>query len=190
MYKPDPDEKVITYVRKHWFIFVMKILPAIIVFILLPVAYFSIPSLELHNFIPGLPELTLTSTSKWFFFILSGWGLLTMLSIFGIWTNYYLDVWIITDKRVVDIEQIGLFRRETSSFRYEFIQDMTIETHGIIATFLKFGNIHVQTASSERNFFIKNIPNPKRVKYLIRHHYDSVIDIDAHGHPVHKDSQG
>ena len=90
--------------------------------------------------------------------------LLTFL--FYFWADYYLDMWIITTERIIDINQLGLFSREISEIPLRHVQDVTIEVHGIIETFLKFGTIKIQTAG-EREFTIDTVPRLYEAKDLI-----------------------
>ena len=76
------------------------------------------------------------------------------------WTNYYLDVWIITNKRIIDVEQQGLFKREISFLHMDKIQDVTFKVDGVLATMLNYGNLAVQTAGAEGDFPISGVPNP------------------------------
>ena len=78
-----------------------------------------------------------------------------------------MDVWILTDRKIIDIEQLSLFSREVSEFRLDRVQDITVEVRGIISTMLKFGTLHVQTAGATREFVIKNIPDPYKVRDII-----------------------
>ena len=80
--------------------------------------------------------------------------------------DFYFDIWIITNERVIDVEQHGLFRRETSEFGIDKIQDITVEVPNMVATFLKYGNLRIQTAG-ERSFAIKDVPNIYEIKKVI-----------------------
>lgn len=80
--------------------------------------------------------------------------------------DFYFDIWIITNERVIDVEQHGLFRRETSEFGIDKIQDITVEVPNMVATFLKYGNLTIQTAG-ERSFAIKDVPNIYEIKKVI-----------------------
>jgi len=82
-------------------------------------------------------------------------------------TNYYLDVWYVTSKRLVDINQKTLFYRDEAVLRLENIQDVAIASKGIIQTLLGFGNIRAQTAGERREFIMRNIANPEHVKEVI-----------------------
>ena len=85
------------------------------------------------------------------------------------------------------MEQHGFFRREIASFRLERLQDVTTEVRGIVATFLKYGDVHVQTAGTDREFVFKYAANPKEVKEKILTEHDRIIDSDFY---QDKDSVG
>ncbi len=100
-------------------------------------------------------------------FIVTLWTLALWVVFFYQWTDYFLDVWIITNRRIFDVEQKGVFTRNISVTRLEQVQDVTIEVKGILATFLKFGTIHIHTAGSEIDFKIMDATDPLSVKETI-----------------------
>lgn len=83
---------------------------------------------------------------------------------FIIWVDYYLDIWIVTNQRLLDIEQIGFFNRVVSELDLKRIQDITSRVHGLIPTMFGFGNIHIQTAAEEHKFELKSVPHPITVR--------------------------
>jgi uncharacterized membrane protein YdbT with pleckstrin-like domain len=93
--------------------------------------------------------------------------MLTWIMLFLIWVDYYFDVWIVTDNRIVNIDQKGLFSREVSELELDKIQDITTDVKGVIPTFLNFGDLQVQTAAEEERFLFHNIPDPYDVKNII-----------------------
>ena len=107
--------------------------------------------------------------------------------LFLIWTDYYLDLWTITNRRIIAIDQRGLFRRAVASFRYERLQDINIEINGFIATMLDFGELRAQTASAYRDAFeIKGIPHPRDIKALILRAADDLIIADPTSIPAER----
>jgi uncharacterized membrane protein YdbT with pleckstrin-like domain len=84
--------------------------------------------------------------------------------IFVFWTNQYLDLWIVSNHKIFAIEQHGLFKREVSILHYEKIQDITYEVNGLISSLINLGDIHVQTAGTERNFTIKGVKDPAYIQ--------------------------
>ncbi len=81
---------------------------------------------------------------------------------------------LITDKRLLDIDQINLFARDISEMRLENIQDMRVEVLGFLATTMDFGNIYIQTAGATDEFAIKNIPHPNKIKDAISHQCEAL----------------
>jgi uncharacterized membrane protein YdbT with pleckstrin-like domain len=164
MIKIESDEKIKTLLRRHWLILIMELM---LVFILILAAFFG------YNYLKNLaPEssffLEITGILKQFLAL----ALIIFLMILWIFAfskvvDYYLDVWIITDRRVIDIEQHGLFHREISEFYLARIQDVTVSIKGFIATVFEFGDIHIQTAGEHREFVFKQVPNPHEAKTLI-----------------------
>jgi uncharacterized membrane protein YdbT with pleckstrin-like domain len=101
-------------------------------------------------------------------FLYSLWLLCIWMILTSIWTDYYLDIWCLTNKRIIKIDQAGLFRRKTGSFRLERMQDVNVEINGIIATLLDYGSVHVQTASADmEEFKAFFLPNPQEIKSTI-----------------------
>jgi uncharacterized membrane protein YdbT with pleckstrin-like domain len=93
------------------------------------------------------------------------------------WTTYYLDTIIITDKRVFDIDQHGLFSRESGSFRIDRIQNITVHQKGIIQTLLNFGSVQFETAGGNgEDFVAEYIGSPYEVKRLINQMQDGTLD--------------
>lgn len=79
------------------------------------------------------------------------------------WLDYYLDLAIVTDQRVVDIDQHGLFRRNVAELEYEVVQDVTSVQNGILQTLFNFGDVEIQTAGEQANFTFRTIARPEEV---------------------------
>lgn len=161
----EAGEEIVVKVRKHWFVFAMQTLPLAIL-ALVPILFFAISSSRLVSFLPGNGA----GLSLPLFF--SGiWYLILWMILFIKWTDYYLDVFILTDRRVIYIVQKGLFSRRISSSRLDRVQDVSAEVSGMMATFLHYGDVHVQTAGEEKEFVLHSLPNPDTVKDSILKQY-------------------
>jgi hypothetical protein len=77
---------------------------------------------------------------------------------FANFIDYYLDVWIVTNERVINIEQKGLFSREVSEKELHKMQDITSDVDGFWATMLNYGDVYIQTAGEKERFVFKHIP--------------------------------
>ncbi len=161
----DQDEHVILEVRKHWIVFVGHaiglLFSAFIPFIVWMLCTIFIP--QIRHIIPSY-----INTSALFLFSYSLWLLMLWISFFVDWTKYYLDVWYVTERRIIAIQQKRIFDREISNLRFEKIQDVTIDVHGFIPTLLNFGNVKVQTASEDsQEFMMDTVSNPDEVRRVI-----------------------
>lgn len=161
----EAGEEIVMKVRKHWFVFAMQTLPFTILS-LVPIFFFAIGSSRLVSFLPGSG----VGVSLPLFFA-GIWYLVLWMALFIKWTDYYLDVFILTDRRVIYIVQKGLFSRRISSSRLDRVQDVSAEVSGMMATFLHYGDVHVQTAGEEKEFVLHSLPNPDTVKDNILKQY-------------------
>jgi uncharacterized membrane protein YdbT with pleckstrin-like domain len=156
----DLHESQIYIFRKH----PITLLPAIIVMLIvlgiLPVAY---SLFQLYQ-----PDLFASPDFHTFFvligsvFFLFGW-----LFAFQLFVEYWLDTFIVTDKRILDIDQRGLFGRTVSELRLFRTQDVTAEVNGFLHTLLDYGDVYVQTAGETERFHFENISHPNHVAKMI-----------------------
>lgn len=166
MFILEEGEQVMKIVRRHYFV----VLPLALTIIVAAFAPLIIYRLLFSGFIPldAGAELSIQNfLDEWRSFGYSVWLLILWTMFFIEWTDYYLDIWIITNKRIIDVEQKGFFHREVTSFNYNQIQDITVETRGILETFLKFGTLHIQTAGHNRDIIIKDAHYPEEARSLI-----------------------
>ncbi|OGG55103.1 hypothetical protein A3D62_01115 [Candidatus Kaiserbacteria bacterium RIFCSPHIGHO2_02_FULL_49_11] len=161
-------EQVEAKVHKHWFILFRDSLGVLIMF--------AIPFIGWEFFTRNgtIEAMSFPINPALLTFLASLWALFMWLRFFAIWTDYYLDIWIVTDQRVVNIDQKSLFRREVSTLRMERVQDISIEVDGIIATVLNFGTIRVQSAGESKDFLIEGIANPESIKRKILARMDAL----------------
>lgn len=154
----DDNETILLYVRKHWILFVVHIAPLFLL-ALLPIIF------------PALIDIFLPQSLERFQD--AGWALyfmwLTILWVWGflLWTEHYLDVWILTDRKIISADQKSLFNRQMSTLELEKIQDISIEVNGFIETMFGYGTIRVQTAGEVRKFALEDAYHPEEAKQII-----------------------
>ena len=170
----EPDEHVILEVRKHWIVFAghafgllfSGLLPLIVLTVVQMIAPHVLTTFKFPGNLGGL-----------FLFFYSLWLLFLWISFFIAWTKYYLDVWYVTEKRIIAVNQIQIFDREISNLRFDKIQDVTINVNGLVPTFLHFGDVKVQTASEdEKDFLMDTVRNPDEVRRVIFNQHNEVGD--------------
>jgi len=156
-------ERVVSIVRHHWWVLFREIAGVVILFIvpffLIPIVFFYVAQGQSGFAIPGGVVL----------FFASAWALIMWNFLFARWTDYYYDIWIITNWRIIDIDQQGFFKRNVATlFTLDHIEDVETSSVGVIASLLNFGHVQVQTAAAERDFNIDDVPNPTHVEQTIR----------------------
>ena len=82
---------------------------------------------------------------------------------FACFLSWYFNVYIVTNKRIVDIDWMGLLYKQLSSSQLDKIQDVTYKQGGISDTFFNFGTVLIQTAGTEPNFEFEAVPRPNQV---------------------------
>lgn len=173
MIELEEGEYIVTKIRKHWWkIFTWGFgMGALAIFPLILLVVFGalISSESAGGYISIVG------------FLYTAWLAVLWILFFVEWTDYYLDVWVITNRRVIDIDHIGLFSRDVSTVRLEDIEDITTELHGVLAITLKFGTITLQTAGSKNEFYLLNATDPEMARKVI---HELVTDAKkAFAHP-------
>jgi membrane protein YdbS with pleckstrin-like domain len=156
----EPGEEVVLFLRRHW-IDLVRIFLFTSLLIVVPIV--SLTALTLG----GVEVFENPLAGALATVILSTYAVIVLVLTITELTDYWLDSWIVTTERVIDIEQLGLFNRVVSEVHLSQIQDITSETRGFLATFLTYGNVFVQTAAEKERFQFKNIDNPDQVKFKI-----------------------
>ena len=155
-----PHEKVVKVIRRDLFILFKKVM-FLVLLIILPLIFFYLFILSQPVLINGsiTYPLIVLGTSAYYLFI---W-----LFFFFSFIDYYLDVWIITSERIIDIQQKGFFSRVIAENKLFRIQDVTSEVQGVMPTILKYGDVFAQTAGTKQRFHFRQIPNPDIVRDTI-----------------------
>ena len=160
MYIPlEEGEEIIAKVHKHWWFIALRIV--LVVFVLVvPLLLWIL----VRDF--GLAVLAGTSISA---LVALGalWALVGWIMFWQFWTLYYMDVWIVTNKRLIDIDYIAFFDRNIAILRLERIQDLTIKVDSVFGNLLGFGTLVVQTAGSDKEFKVEQISHPDKLRDII-----------------------
>lgn len=169
-----PGERVMLTLRRH---------PVVMFFILLQSLFLVSLPIGLRVFLGYQAEellnheiiypLLLIGASVYYLFI---W-----MFLFNNFIDYYLDVWVVTTDRIINIEQKNLFYRTISEKTLDRMQDITSEVKGILPTFLNYGTVYIQTAGTMERFVFKDVPRAAEIteqiqKIVQTHHKKLVID--------------
>ena len=153
------NEQAVLFLRRHW-IQLLALAGYAVFFILIPIAVWivlNILDIQITGNFWG-PILSV---------VLSCYLIFTAVILITQFTDYYLDTWIVTNERIINIEQKGLFKRIISTLHLNQVQDVTAETKGFLNTFLTYGDVYIQTAGTRERFNFKTVDNPEEVKHTI-----------------------
>lgn len=149
-------EQILIFTRRHWFVLAGPVFGAAFASVI-PLLLVIIGAKFLLQY-----NLSGVFTLTWIIYLMVIWFVL-----FYRLTMHSLDTWIVTDERVMDILQIGLFRRKVSELHLESIQDISVNTTGAIQSYLDFGNIEIQTGATMQRFLFEEVPHPLKIKDTI-----------------------
>ncbi len=159
----EPNEHVVLQVRKHWFLFLAELLPyaiiAVIPFALPKLLVLAPPLAKYASYFDYSTQLARA--------VLGVWLLVTWTLAWGVFTRYFLNAWVLTNERIVDIKQRAYFSREVSSLFLSRVQDVTTNVVGVLPSLLGIGDIKVQTAAEEVDFVMHGIPRPEVMRDVI-----------------------
>ncbi len=151
------SEKLIAVFRKHEFFMWMAAIRYV---------FLAIIPVFVLSFVNNFSNISGLGTVIYFTYLILLW-----VSFFVEWTDFMLDTWILTDERLIDVEQLSLFSRRVSTLSLDRIQDITTTESGLLETFFGIGIVLVQTAGETQEFKIYGVKNPSRVKDIIQQAY-------------------
>lgn len=142
------NEKIIKVANRHPISFVRDAFGLIVLFIL------SFSAMLIFFYVPYVLPLAF---------------LVFVFSIIGFFYSYFTwskDKYIITDQRIIDMDQRTLFSRSQKEAFIDKIQDVVSETKGFLGSVFKYGNVDIQTAG-ETSLTLDDIANPDMVQKII-----------------------
>ncbi len=148
------NEKLILILRKHWFLLAwpfFKGVFCIIAAIFLP----TVGKLGFYIF-----------NSAFISFLYAGWMVFWGSYILYEYLNWYRDRFIITNKRVVNVDQKSLFQRRVSEIELDKIQDIAHEITGVSASVFNYGTVIISSAGSD-SIELKDIAEPAEIQEVI-----------------------
>lgn len=165
----NPGEKVVLLLRRHfitntnWIVIttVLAVLPLfwnqIIELLRITTNYYELQIVNLKFPVILLPVV--------YYLLLFGFTMVSFL-------KWYFSVFLVTDKRVLDVDLIGFLYRNVSEAELEEIQDVSHTQGGLWQILFDYGSIFVQTAGTMQNIEMLKVPHPGRV-------HDVITDLQA-----------
>ncbi len=158
------DERVFLFLRRHWISFVGIVL-IILVMVILPImvwVFFSFLNFDVASMLESLfrgldssyPEIR---AKQMIIFLFSAYYFFVASYFLILWLDYYFDITIVTNERIIDIQQVGLFHRTVSELYLQQVQDVTGKQNGVLQSLFNFGDVTIQTAGEKNNFVIDQV---------------------------------
>lgn len=148
------DEEIYLAVRPHW----VNNLSWILISIVMLFVPFFLKFFTFLNFFP----------SQYQFSAIIFWYLLTFVYAFEHFLSWYFNLFLITNKRVVDIDFNNLLNKHFAEADLSKIQDVSFSIKGVLATFFNFGDVLIQTASETNVIKFEKVANPKKIIQLLK----------------------
>ncbi len=144
-----PSEDVLVVCRQHPFVLLHRILWSVAAF-LIPFAawvFLSVGTVFAVLIILGI--------------------LLGSFMLYVAWYSWSHTMLLVTNERLVFLEQRGIFQRELVECGLESIQQVSHHVHGILHTVLGYGNISIYTGGSQQPILIAHMPDPYGLQQAI-----------------------
>ena len=161
-----PNEKILLVVREHWFLLFIKV-AVVAVLATLPFLIGALVGNNLGIFIDNPQLQAVLSLALQLYYIA------LFIALFVIWILYYLNIHIVSEERIVDIDQVGLLNHMISELNVETIEDVTSHTTGLFGNLLDYGTVYIQTAGATERFEFDNVPHPGHIAKIILEVYEN-----------------
>lgn len=149
----EKDEKVILLLRQHPIVNIGWVLMALLMLM--------IPT------IVGMLGIFASFPSKFKLIIDLTWYLITLAFIMESFLDWFFNVYIVTNLRIVDIDFVNLIYKNVSDANIEKIQDVSYSMGGVARTVFNYGDVVIQTAAEVAEFEFGAVPNPAKVAKII-----------------------
>ncbi|MFC1756178.1 hypothetical protein ACFLZK_02180 [Patescibacteria group bacterium] len=95
------------------------------------------------------------------------WYLFTFGYIFERFINWFFNIHIITDKRIVDMDFDHLLHRNITDAPLRNVEDITYTVSGAAQTTFNYGHVTIQTAAEQRELEFHYVSNPAKIQDII-----------------------
>ena len=102
-------------------------------------------------------------TARWAIFLLAA-GVAVFIYA---WMSWYFTLYIVTDQRIIHIQQKGFFHRQVVELGLDKVQNVNYEIPGFTATLFKYGSIIVQTFVGD--LVLDTIHHPEKIHRKLSH---------------------
>jgi len=137
-----PWEKVEFVIRRHWIVYIMLLLYFLWGLILTGILY---------AFIWFQIWVHLLNICFWMYY---------SMFLYIHWLNYELDLIVVTDSRLIAVEQKSFLNRAVGETYLDKVQEVSFQVKGLFANLFDYGHILPKTAGSTSRFDMTFSPKP------------------------------
>lgn len=149
-----PDEEIIFTYHQHPWVLAKTFLYIIIDIVIVVLAFlvWQVNQISISVLVAGLIFAFVTISVRWF--------------------TYKSDLFILTNQRIIKIDQTALFKRKVSEAELDNVYNVNYTVNGFMRSLLNFGDIKISTVGDESSTIdIRNIENPSFVQEKIMAHH-------------------
>jgi len=151
-------EKVDIVLRRHWIAFVFLAIYALGWWIL---------TIVIISMLWMIASSVLMLSLFWMYYL---------LFLYVSWINYELDVFVFTNNRIVCVEQKTFLNRTVWETTLDKVQEVSIETKGLLANLFNYGTLRIMTSWASPSFDMSYSPHPMRSSRYINNLVDRYRD--------------
>lgn len=172
----DPDEKILLLLRAHPITNLSWIIPAVLLFVF---PFFLPKVISLLNInLPQIPPL------YGIVFLIINY-LLVLVIVFEGFLHWYFNVYIVTDKNIIDVDFHSVLFKNIDVAPLRNIEDTSSSMGGLLNAIFHYGNVFIQTAGASRNIDFTDVLRPHHVADFI---LDEAHKIHGKGKDAHHPS--
>lgn len=155
----EAGERILLLLRQHAVVNLPWVLLALLGLLapLVLLYFFNLLQLPLNQVIPAAFQPLVVVV---YYLLLLAWAHLSFL-------RWYFNVYIVTDRRIVDLDYWGFLFFRLSAATLTHVEDVTYTVRGGWGVLFNYGDVFIQTAGTETNFDFTRVPQPAKVAHLI-----------------------
>jgi len=167
----DSDEKIILLLRRHFIVNLRWAVESILLIL--------VPTILSYALILAKVDLLKYISTRYVFVFYVLWYITVFGFLFEQFLVWFFNVYIVTNKRIVDMDFHGLLHRDVAEAPLRNIEDITRSINGAAQVVFNYGNVVIQTAGEQRELEFEEVPDPARVQDIIS---DLVSEIKFYDH--------
>ncbi|MEK7534859.1 MAG: PH domain-containing protein [Patescibacteria group bacterium] len=143
------DETVALVTKQHIWLLMPIMLVWLVIILIIGIALLGFGASKITSIVIILTIIIGTLYSFYFWFMWNGCD------------------YIVTNQRVIKIDQVSLFGRVISEAEIHRIQEISTEIKGPVRTMLNFGTVNIKTASDNSQLSLEDVTDPYDVQQAI-----------------------